>query len=815
MPRGPVWTRTARPGRLAPLFGLCVASMSLAVGCGGAPPASGDGVGPAVGTVRSADGRAALVVPAGALSASTPLTAAPAAGAPTGALVGSAYEFGPDGTVFGVPARLTIAYDPATLPAGTVEGDLVVAKAVGGAWQALSNSTVDTLGNSASAPLSSLSTYGVIVSPGAAPVEVSAVVYVVDSPAAGSTMEFGTLGEAVAALCPRVESGTYGKVVLRTDADVAVGAISLACDVLFETDPDHGGRLVGPGSISTTSARPLRFASTGGVGLSGLTVSAPGGIIVDAVGGLTVADAAFEGDATFNLGGSSATSTAARDGALGGQFDLYRNDFSGLVSVALVADLGATASATFSANGGTSWELGGQGALLGKLTFADSEASRFGVDLTMKAGGELTISQNRQLQQLDLALDMQGEPKVALEGNVAGTLSAQLLGDTVTAHLSMTNNEITDANIGLDVDKAVALISGGTFSFLNVDALKDADVSLTAKDGLKITDELSISSPSSSAQITLGLASLTTKSLRLECQGSVTAELSPGVVLTGGASIGLGTKFSSITAVGLDARGSVGIDFGAGSAGAVVSISDSEFAVGAGLTLRWEDAGGEGVTARQDTPSVALENLVFGETEGPSVLAVGLQCDVTVRDSQLQGTPFGIQATDIGGTLLVADSAFTGDGGIYAFDVEGGTTVTGCEFSLGGDGAGVVCDGTSWRRADVSGCAITGAAPLVAGGRGVVHAESCAIAGGECSVGGRLGLTANEFTPATTIDDEGGGLLEDPIPANDGLLPDNVRTCVDFDGNGCADYPPSRNQKDSEGQCGQEGVPPPGDPTGG
>ncbi|HOS92390.1 MAG TPA: hypothetical protein PLQ54_03695 [Armatimonadota bacterium] len=79
----------------------------------------------------------------------------------------------------------------------------------------------------------------------------------------------------------------------------------------------------------------------------------------------------------------------------------------------------------------------------------------------------------------------------------------------------------------------------------------------------------------------------------------------------------------------------------------------------------------------------------------------------------------------------------------------------------------------------------------------------------------RGGLTANEFTPAPPIDDEGGGLLRDPVADNEGLLPDNVRACINFDGNGCADYPPPRNHRDSEGQCGQEGVPPPSDPTGG
>lgn len=67
-------------------------------------------VGPAGGTLASADGKLTLTVPAGALSAETSLTVEPVENtAPNG--VGKGYHFGPEGTRFAKPATWTYHYD--------------------------------------------------------------------------------------------------------------------------------------------------------------------------------------------------------------------------------------------------------------------------------------------------------------------------------------------------------------------------------------------------------------------------------------------------------------------------------------------------------------------------------------------------------------------------------------------------------------------------------------------------------------------------------------------------------------------------------
>ena len=52
--------------------------------------------------------------------------------------------------------------------------------------------------------------------------------------------------------------------------------------------------------------------------------------------------------------------------------------------------------------------------------------------------------------------------------------------------------------------------------------------------------------------------------------------------------------------------------------------------------------------------------------------------------------------------------------------------------------------------------------------------------------------------------------MNDPVEDNDGLYPFACFTFVDFDGNGCCEYPPPANAQDDEGNCGCDGVSPAG-----
>ena len=83
------------------------------------------------------------------------------------------------------------------------------------------------------------------------------------------------------------------------------------------------------------------------------------------------------------------------------------------------------------------------------------------------------------------------------------------------------------------------------------------------------------------------------------------------------------------------------------------------------------------------------------------------------------------------------------------------------------------------------------------------------VIAGNVEVAARLALSGNEFSN-TSIMDLSEGLLNDPVPNNSGLDPYKIWTRIDWDGNGCCDYPPDRNEKDENGKCRCEGVAPPG-----
>lgn len=114
------------------------------------------------GTVTSGD--VALIVPAGAVDGSTEITVDPATNVPSTPLLvaGTAYDLGPDGLDFDEPVTLSLAYDPADLPAGETESSLGLYKAVGSGWQEIAWVDVDTADNVVRAQISSFSVYAVL-----------------------------------------------------------------------------------------------------------------------------------------------------------------------------------------------------------------------------------------------------------------------------------------------------------------------------------------------------------------------------------------------------------------------------------------------------------------------------------------------------------------------------------------------------------------------------------------------------------------------------------------------------------------------------
>ncbi|HUL63037.1 MAG TPA: hypothetical protein VLW55_00330 [Burkholderiaceae bacterium] len=117
-------------------------------------------------TLASSDGNLQLVVPANALASARTITAAPFAPEmePVPNVVpGTGYAFGPDGLAFEQPARLSIRYDPAKLPAGTDEANLVLAKIrADGVLELAAGIQVDVANRTVSGDIRGFSSWGVI-----------------------------------------------------------------------------------------------------------------------------------------------------------------------------------------------------------------------------------------------------------------------------------------------------------------------------------------------------------------------------------------------------------------------------------------------------------------------------------------------------------------------------------------------------------------------------------------------------------------------------------------------------------------------------
>jgi hypothetical protein len=151
---------------------LALAFVALSA-CGGGgsndtsntPPAdTGSGtIGAAGGTVATGNGNATAVFPANAFATDTSVTIAASTTAPASSRLvsGTAFDFGPSGTI-AKPVQVTLKYASASVPTAALESRLVLYTAVAGAWQPVAGGSVDTVAHTVSAPVTHFGTYAVL-----------------------------------------------------------------------------------------------------------------------------------------------------------------------------------------------------------------------------------------------------------------------------------------------------------------------------------------------------------------------------------------------------------------------------------------------------------------------------------------------------------------------------------------------------------------------------------------------------------------------------------------------------------------------------
>ncbi|HCU35376.1 MAG TPA: hypothetical protein DGT21_07920 [Armatimonadetes bacterium] len=146
-------------------IGDAIALLRCVVGLDGWPVGvASEPIGPEGGTTTTVDGAATLQFPAGSLAAETDIAIYAQAVYPVGARLvpGTIYELAPDGTAF-TEATLSIRYDRRSLPAGTDESTLALARVVDGAWAIVPGSAVDQGAQTVSGAITGFSTWGIVI----------------------------------------------------------------------------------------------------------------------------------------------------------------------------------------------------------------------------------------------------------------------------------------------------------------------------------------------------------------------------------------------------------------------------------------------------------------------------------------------------------------------------------------------------------------------------------------------------------------------------------------------------------------------------
>lgn len=212
---------------------------------------TGGELGPAGGTLALLGGRITLAVPAGGLEGAMTMLFRPAVSPPADARLapGTAFELtGPPNLFFVTPATLTLAYDPARLPAGVPGANLQLYRltftpGIGTYWMLVRGSRAVAGTNTVTGSIDSGGTFALVGTP--------AVSLTLGGGAAGGALYVGQT-RPLAAVAVDVNGDTLAGGIAWTSADPARATV------------DGGGRVTGQaaGTTAITASRDGKSAST-------------------------------------------------------------------------------------------------------------------------------------------------------------------------------------------------------------------------------------------------------------------------------------------------------------------------------------------------------------------------------------------------------------------------------------------------------------------------------------------------------------------------------------------------------------------------
>ena len=848
------------------------------------------------GTVSSHDRNLSLSIPAGAVFSAVNITTESLSQYPFGAVNGTVYLLGPEGTQFAKPVQLTIKYDPSSLPPGTDESGIRIAKLIAGAWHDVSGFTVDTNAKTVTTSITSFSTYGLL--PPRIPITDNTV-YVADSIPAGSSVYFTELPKAVSYLCVNLPEGEQGTVLIQTNHELAVNSLAFACDIKIEADSGITGRITGPGAL------PLVIDAAGAINLAGFIVSNAGGVILNANRDIELSGNTFPDDTEIDIGGVSevpfpaGVAPASVPKLMKGAGDIHssgttitKNVFGKNLQLNFNADVKTDAEYNLEENSGPAIKISGNGAIGAgaKMNLLKNAIGILSADIVMKATSQMNVKDHAKLDDLTLRLGASDTPSVNIENNTSAsvTLDAKDIA-SATLNFKITSNNFGAAKFNFDVSNLdikalqtdwgkITAIVGGTFlasvAVYNWEFTQSnikGPFSFTADEGG--TEKLNYKLIFDKIDLQGDLA--------ISLKGACKFDLNKDTTIKGNAGITVDGNILEFTDTGAKWQAGLKIEGKGVNASLTVKANGGKFAkpleifkdpsvdLSVGITDEvFEQLGGIHIYGKRKGSSPravhkAFSSHVFqieiddlsmdsGTDPNSAIFLTDLDEPVTIKNININSYGWGIHLENINAPVTLKDNTLKGGGifvnhtqdsvliennqiehttdnpgasaGIMVGDVKDATinlnpvTISHANFW---NGSGIEVNQKT--RATVTGNHITRSDNLVAlyvWGDSIAYASSNTITGGNVALAknGLVELKSNTFSssgygyPIYLIMDRdvNGGLVNDPWTSNSGIDSKQIFSPVDFDGDGCADYPYLPDpQKDNNNKCITAGVNPP------
>ena len=629
------------------------------------------------------------------------------------------------------------------------------------------------------------------------------------------------------------------------------GASPLLIDAAGAFDV-FGLNLVNPGGFVINAARRLAVVNS--------HFSADTNVEVNALGNLELRNNTLPG-VTVNIGGTSGSASLSKASTgvnqasevSGNWWNFQGNGVTGPFTVNANADI--TGNLGIENNQALSLKLQSSYSIMGTAVVNHNITEDVGIQFKIGVGAMLVLSNHSSLNFCNLDLDLLGQSVVSIDAIISGEATFDFAGgESATVNLSASN--FGNLNLTLGVVDLTLNGKGGQFGEFTANILENIT---WTQDGIIVSDKFSlVSSADSMVDLTFKGQTRFDNLFWIETGGDIKLDLGGGTTLSGFAYVSAAGDFGHISATSIRAKVGVSVNFenvslsifasfgkaggeksefggildfvGSNSASHLFQVQNASFMVGARIIFYLPEivpfkplpvTGSDPMTvlnAQNSTEGIIIRNVNSEGTPwfAPAIVIgdINTSIPITIEDCELKSDG-GIQILNVNSPITIRNNNMEGTG-INLGHVTGPVTITGNTLNVTKSpgvsavnmGQDVIVNNNNTINASGD------AAPaLHAGFYATIRASENEISG-RVLVGAPdalMALTGNTFSGAEVEDaNPSGGLLNDPVEDNDGLSPYDVESLIDWDGNGCADYPPDRNEKDDDGNCGMDGVPPPG-----